>query len=662
MVLSSAAVDQVTRMTTGAGTPEHLVWTPVRIGPVTVKNRLVMASTTSALGQDGFVTDRNLAYYARRARGGVGMVVTEALHVHPTSNIGYNNLAVHADAHVPGLARLAAAIKDGGAHAIAQIIHVGRQWNSVVSRRATWSPSPLPSFPVFLEHPHEMTVEEIAEVVAAFGAAARRAREAGFDGVEVHAAHGFLIQQFLSPWSNTRSDAYGGSRENRLRFLLEVLAAVRENVGDDWVVGLKLSADEGVPGGITLPQTLEIVPALERTGRLDYVLVTMGGFGNIEYIHPTTHYEVSPFIHCAAAVKSVTRLPVIAVGKIKGAIEDVLAGGKADLVAMARPLICDPDLPLKLREARAAEIRWCLSCNECHGRIWFNHRIGCAFNAEAGNETDGEIVPAPTRKRVIVVGGGPAGCEAARVAALRGHEVILLERGPRLGGRIRIAAALPGREDYRAVPEWFEAQLERLKVDVRLGVEAGVDDVLALAPDAVVVATGTRPWLPEIPGAGAAHVWQMERVITESPALGRTAVVLDYDHHAAPMAVAVLLATRGMEVDLVNPLHLVGAEVEINTQTVCYRQLAQHGVRVHTNAVAVAIDGPRIVLENRFSRARSEIAGVDAVVICSPGRAADGLAAPLRLRVKELVVVGDAYAPRRLLAGIRDAYTAARAL
>lgn len=384
MVLSSAAVDQVTRTTTGAGTPEHLVWTPVRIGPVTVKNRLVMASTTSALGQDGFVTDRNCAYYARRARGGVGMVVTEALHVHPTSNIGYNNLAVHADAHVPGLARLAAAIKDGGAHAIAQIIHVGRQWNSVVSRRATWSPSLLPSFPVFLEHPHEMTVEEIAEVVAAFGAAARRAREAGFDGVEVHAAHGFLIQH--------------------------------------------------------------------------------------------------------------------------------------------------------------------------------------------------------------------------------------------------------------------------------------VEDVLALAPDAVVVATGTRPWLPEIPGAGAAHVWQMEWVITESPALGRTAVVLDCDHHAAPMAVAALLATRGMEVDLVNPLHLAGAEVEINTQTVCYSQLAQHGVRVHTNTVAVAIDGPRVVLENRFSGARSEIAGVDAVVICSPGRAADGLAGPLRARVKELVVVGDSYAPRRLLAGVRDAYTAARAL
>jgi 2,4-dienoyl-CoA reductase-like NADH-dependent reductase (Old Yellow Enzyme family)/NADPH-dependent 2,4-dienoyl-CoA reductase/sulfur reductase-like enzyme len=641
---------------------KDLIFSPIRIGNIIVKNRLVMASTTSALGHEGFVSDRNLAYYQRRARGGVGTVVTEALHVHPTSNIGYNNLQVHADAHIPGLARLARAIKDAGAHAIGQLAHIGRQWHSANSRRAPWSASPISSFPVFLEHPHEMTGEEIVEMVDAFGSAARRVREAGFDGIEIHGAHGLLIQQFISGWSNKRTDRYGGSLQNRLRFLLEILAAVRRHAGDDFVVGLKLSAEEFVPGGLTIADTLEIIPLLERTGRLDYFLVSVGGFGAIETIHPTTHYGLAPFIYCAAAVKKVSTLPVMAVGKIKFSMDEVLMEGKADLIAMARPLICDPDLPAKLLEDRELEIRSCLSCNECHGRIWFNHRIGCAFNPEAGNEIDGEVTPAPVRKRVVVVGGGPAGCEAARVAATRGHEVILLERGASLGGRINIAASLPGREDYAAVPIFYAVQLDKLKVDVRLETEATPETVLALAPDAVVVATGTRPWLPDIPGAVGERVWQMERVIAEEPELGRKAVVLDYDNHVAAMATADLLASRGMEVDLVNPYHMVGAEVEINTQTVYYRRLAERGVRVHTNMVPVRIEERRVVLENRFSRGGSEISEVDAVVVCSPGAADAGLASALRARVKELVVVGDAYAPRRLLAGIYDAYRAARAL
>jgi 2,4-dienoyl-CoA reductase-like NADH-dependent reductase (Old Yellow Enzyme family) len=640
----------------------ELIFSPIRIGNLTVKNRLVMASTTTALGQDGFVSDRNLAYYARRARGGVGTIVTEALHVHQGSNIGYNNLQAHSDAAVPGLARLARAIKDGGAAAIAQVVHVGRQWHSLNSRQAPVSPSPIPSFPVFLEHPHELTEEEIAEMVAAFGAAARRVREAGFDGVEIHGAHGFLIQQFISGWSNTRRDEYGGSLQNRLRFLLEVMAAVRRQVGRDFVVGLKFSAEEGVPGGLTLDQTVEIVPWLERPGHLDYFLVSMGGFGNIEFIHPTTHYGLSPFVHCAAAVKQATTLPVIAVGKIKFMLEEVLREGKADLVAMARPLICDPDLPVKILEERPDEIRSCLSCNECHGRIWFNHRIGCAFNPEAGNEIEGEVPPAPVRKRVVVVGGGPAGCEAARVAALRGHEVILFERSTRLGGRINIAASLPDRDDYLAVPLFYTLQLEQLDVDVRLKAEATPETVLALQPDAVIVATGTRPWLPDIPGSTRTSVWQMEEVVQRLPDLGRRAAVLDYDHHVAPMAVADLLAGRGSEVELVTALHMIGAEVEINTQTVYYRRLAKHHVNVRTNMVPVGIEDRRVVLQNRFSGERVAITDVDAVVICSPGVADDRIAATLRSRVKELVVVGDAYAPRRLLAGIYDAYRAARAL
>jgi hypothetical protein len=480
--------------------------------------------------------------------------------------------------------------------------------------------------------------------------------------VEIHGAHGFLIQQFVSGWTNTRTDKYGGSLENRLRFPLEVIAAVRKSVDADFVVGLKFSAEEGVPGGLTLDQTVTIVPLLESTGRLDYFLISVGGFGNIESIHPTTHYAISPFIHCAAAVKQVSRLPVMAVGKIKFSVEDVLREGKADLVAMARPLICDPDLPVKLREDRELEIRSCLSCNECHGRIWFNHRIGCAYNPEAGNEIEGEIVPAPVRKRVVVIGGGPAGCEAARVAALRGHEVVLLERTSTLGGRINIAAMLPGREDFAAVPLFYAVQLDRLKVDIRLETEATPELVMSLEPDAVVVATGTRRWVPELPGLERRGVWQMEDVILEDPELGRKVVVLDCDHHVAGMATMDLLKCRGLDVEGVNPYHMLGAEVEINTQSVYYRKLAQQQVRVHLGCEPVRVEDRRLVIANRYSREEAVIEDVDAVVVCSPGLADDQLAAPLRSRVAQLAVVGDAYAPRRLLAGVYDAYSAARVL
>jgi 2,4-dienoyl-CoA reductase-like NADH-dependent reductase (Old Yellow Enzyme family)/thioredoxin reductase len=641
---------------------KDIIFSPIAIGHLTVKNRLVMASTTSALGQDGFVTTRNCAYYQRRARGGVGAIVTEALHVHPASNIGSSCLQVWSDDHVPGLTRLATAIKEGGARAIAQLIHVGRQWNSHSSRRAPLAPSPGSSFPVFFEHPHVMTAEEIAEVIEAFAAAARRVREAGFDGIEIHGAHGFLIQQFLSGWTNKRTDDWGGSLGNRLRFPLEVITAVRQEAGRELVVGLKFSAEEGIPGGITLDQTLEIVPIFEATGHLDYFLVSAGGFGNIELIHPTTHYELSPFIHCAAAVKKVSKLPIMAVGKIKFSLDEVLLEGKADLIAMARPLIVDPDLPRKLREGRDIEIRSCLACNECHGRIWFNHRIGCAYNAEAGNEVEGDVERAPVRRRVVVVGGGPAGCEAARVAALRGHEVILIERSSSLGGRINIAAALPGREDFAAVPLFFAVQLDTLHVEVRLETEATADVVLGLEPDAVIVATGTRRWEPELPGLVPGRLWQMEEVITEEPDLGRKVVVLDFDHHVAGMATADLLATRGLEVEIVNPFHMLGAEVEINTQTVYYRKLAQRGLRTHLNASVVRAEGRRIVIANRYSGQESVVDDVDSLVVCSPGVADDGLAALLRTRLSEVRVVGDAYAPRRLLAGIHDAYRVAKSL
>ena len=644
--------------------PENeVLFTPIQVGPVLVKNRLVMASTTSALGDHtGAATERNVAYLERRARGGVGMIVTEALHVHPTSNIGYNMLAIHDDRYIEPLSRVAKAVRRHGVVLIGQLIHVGRQWDSVFSRQAQWAPSATSSFPVFLEQAHEMNHEEIHEIVRAFGSAARRVREAGFDGVEIHAAHGFLIQQFVSPLANFRTDEYGGSMDNRMRFLFEVVEAVRENSGDEMVVGLKFSATENVPGGLSLEDTLEMVRRLEARSRMDYYLVSAGGFDSIESIHPTSHSGLTPFIDNAAAVKKVTERPVIAIGKIKQEAGAVILEGAADMVAMARPFICDPDVPVKMQTARLEEIRSCLSCNECHGRIWHNRSIGCTYNPEAGQESEGELESAATRKRVVIVGGGPAGCEAARVAALRGHEVLLLEKGAGLGGRAALAAMLPGREDFAAVLTYYATQLDLLGVDVRLETEAAAETVQALRPDVVVVATGTRPARPDLPGMGLPHVHDMDWVVAEQPDLGECVVVYDEEFHVAGLATAQLAAGLSRRTVLITPHQALGPEIEINTQYVIHRALVEQGVITHTNARIREIKGDRVLAADRYGGEPFVIEGVSAVVVCNHGRSDTRLHSELKGKVAELVLVGDAFSPRRIMAAVRDGYTAMRAV
>ena len=640
------------------------LFSPIRIGPVTLANRLVFTSTSSALSHEGRPTQRSLDFYSARARGGVGLVVSEALNVHPTSSLGSHYPDLWSDEAIPAFARLVAAVQAEGPRMFAQLNHAGRQWHGGYTFLPVMAPSALPAAPIIYEVPHVMDADEIAGIVGAFGAAARRARAAGFDGVEIHGAHGFLFMQFLSPFSNQRPDRYGGSLENRMRFGLEVVEAVRAAAGRDLAVGLRLSADEIVPGGLTAGEMQEIARRFAATGRLDYFSISIGGFATIDAFHPTMGTPAAPLAPHAARIRAAANLPVLCVGKISDAAtaERLLAGGQADLVGMSRPLICDPDLPRKAHEGREAETRGCIYCNYCHSQIFINRPVRCTYNAEAGREADLPIVPAAQRKRVLVVGGGPAGMEAARVAALRGHGVTLVERGPRLGGQTLIAARAPHKAEFLNIARYYEHQLRLLGVDVRLGTEATAEGILAEAPDAVVVATGSVPHIPALKGVDGPRVATCWQVLLGQVVPGRRAVVIDGQHHLEAPSVAEFLAERGTQVELISPHFFVGPEIEINTLLGLYRSLTALGVTLTPMTEPVEIADGTLIVRNVFTKQEREILDVDTIVLAMGGAADDRLYAELKGRIADLHRAGDCVAPRLIPSAVLEGSRVGRAL
>lgn len=516
---------------------QHLA-TPLAVGGATVRNRAVVTAHVTNFGtQDHLATPRTAAYLAERARGGVGMIVSESLAVHPTA--GPNTFFLHLwdDTAVPPLRAVTEAVKDLGAVIVAQINHGGREHNPLITRRPLVAPSPIPS-PKGGEVPHELTVDEIGELVAAFAAAAGRALAAGFDGVEVHAGHGYLLQQFLSPWSNHRTDGYGGDLDGRMRMLVEVLRAVRAQVPRSAVMGLRISADEFVPGGLDVPQMQEVATRVRDLGVIDYLSVSHGSYAAPATFVPDASFGRLPFVHLTRAIKAVVPdLPVVAVGSIvtPDEAEQILAAGDADLVGMTRAHISDPHLMAKVLEGRPEQIRQCVLCNQgCFGRLLKGVDISCLQNPAVGREEAWPAEPVPTTDsalRVVVVGGGPGGMEAAWVAAARGHRVTLLEAEPDLGGELRRVAETPAHQELTHVISWRRTMLDQHGVDVRLEARADAEAVIALDPQVVVLATGD-PMTAEDLAAAMRHEHPQVRLLTVGDAAApRDALAAITDGH-----------------------------------------------------------------------------------------------------------------------------------
>jgi mycofactocin system FadH/OYE family oxidoreductase 2 len=645
----------------------ELLFRPLEIGTLSIPNRIFSSAHATMFADDnGLMTERHAAYYEARARGGIGLIITGAQAVSPYSVPAFPHFdRCVDDRQIPCYRWVTDAVHRHGTKIFAQLWHFGRQGSASGSMLPLQAASPGPC-PLLGEIPKEMDREDIERTVKEFADGAVRCREGGFDGIEIHGAHGYLFSSFLSPASNFRTDEYGGTLENRMRFALEVIAAVRKAVGEDFVLGFKLSADEFVPDGLTLEETREIARILQDRGRVDFLDVSVGAYGSLPLIIAPMYVPLGFAVPYAAAIKEVVDVPVFAIHRIKdpAQAEEILRNGQADMVAMTRATICDPELPRKAREGREDEIRNCVACNQgCWGRAMQGVPIGCALNAWAGHESDPEWALAPTqqRKTVFVVGGGPGGAEAARVAALRGHAVRLYDRATELGGQLSIASKASGREELQDVGRYYARELRRLGVDVRLGTEVDVDAVVSQRPDAVVLATGARPLpqppppLPKIRGADGKNVFLAEQVLGDGASVGDRVVVYSTDSHLRGATTADTLADRGKQVTLLVPTLAPAphAIAEHNTWMLLMTRLAEKGVEIVGFTAVTEIEAHGVKTRHLLSQKESEIA-CDAVVLAVGAATDDALYHALRGKIAELHRVGDCVAPRRMENAIYD--------
>jgi 2,4-dienoyl-CoA reductase (NADPH2) len=640
----------------------RLLFTPLALGPVVVHNRIVFSAHLTNYAEDGAPSEQHAAYYAARAAGGAGLIITEEHSTHRT-DWPYEKMIHGFDpAVIPGYRRITDAVHRHGTPIFAQINHNGGQGSGMYSRLPLWAPSPVAD-PLFREVPQAVNLGEIDEIVEGYARVARHCVEGGFDGIELQCSHSSIVRGFLSPATNRRTDDYGGSLENRSRLLLRLVCAVRGAIGAEIALGVRLCGDELIEGGTTLEDALSVARALEGTGQVDYVNTSIGvATATLYMIEASMQVPPGYALWIASALRKAVSLPVIGVGRFKDPLQAdrALCEGHADLIGVVRGQIADPEFAAKARAGHSSWIRNCLSCNqECVGRMGLNRWLGCIENPRAGREAYPLRRPAGPRRRVIVVGAGPAGMQAAIAAARGGHEVEVFEASDEPGGQIRAAASVPSRAELGDLVRNQLAEASRLGVRFHFGRRADADLVAAAGAAAVVVATGAVPERPWWAGPSDRVVDVLDVLEQRASPTGRVLVVDELGFHQAT-SVAELLADRGCALEVVTPAMVVAQDLGVTLdQETWWMKAAAKGITETTDSIVTGVaeldDGTLSVELQQHTTGTAFRRVVDWVVCASPPRPNDALWRELSDWLAPGVAldrVGDCVAPRRAHAAV----------
>lgn len=629
----------------------HL-YSPFTIRRTTIKNRIMSTGHDTTLPTAFVPNDALIAYQQARAEGGVGLIVVQVAGVHETARYTSHLLMATDDDCIPGYRRLAEICHANGATVFGQLFHPGREIMETSEGTApvAYAPSAVPN-QRFHVMPRAMSGRMIAEIVKGYGDAARRLEKAGLDGVEIVGSHGYLPAQFVNPRVNVRDDDYGGSLDNRLRFIREVVAAVRDATGPDFICGLRFSAEDSDLNGLTAEEVQETLAELD--GVFDYFNLTVGSsatFGGAVHIAPAMAFASGYGAPSAAAIKRKVGTPVFYTGRVNQPqdAERLIAAGDADMVGMTRALICDPEMPAKAKEGRLDAIRACIACNQaCIGHFQLGVPISCIQHPETGRELRyGKLVPAVEAKRVVVAGGGPAGMKAAIVAAQRGHDVTLYEASSRLGGQALLAQLVPRRSEFGGIVTNLCREAELAGVKIVRGTTVDRALVAQLAPDAVIVATGATPRRPEIPGIETGHVVTAWQVLREEVNVGSSVLVADWRCDWIGMGIAEKLARAGCRVRLAVNGYMPGQRIQAYVRDHWAGVLHDLGVEVIPYAELYGVDSRTVYLSHVSGREPIVVDDIDTLVTSLGHDAVNSLELELSDFVGAVHVIGDCLTPR----------------